>query len=331
MTDELARWAAGLAPGLRARAEAEAVATLRDALVAAALGERNAAPAPAPRPRSRLAGADDGGELLWAYCVLSASGPTPSGVTGVAADAAVERIEAAGLAALVSKVPAAEFGEEPLRENLNDLAWLERTARAHAVVLDQALATATIVPLRLCTLYETEDTVRQMLARERGAFAHALDYLSGREEWGVKLLIDPDLLAREAKAGSAEAASLEQNAETHGGGTGGAYMLGRRVEREVREAAARLAAQLAEEVDTRLADVALRAVRQPPQNRDLSRHEGEMILNAAYLVEAEAVAELRDRASALEAEHAALGARVQLTGPWPPYNFVPGGGTATIA
>jgi hypothetical protein len=48
-----------------------------------------------------------------------------------------------------------------------------------------------------------------------------------------------------------------------------------------------------------------------------------MLLNAAYLVETTRVDELRDAAAELEARHAPLGARVQLTGPWPPYNFVP--------
>ena len=65
--------------------------------------------------------------------------------------------------------------------------------------------------------------------------------------------------------------------------------------------------------------------RLPPQNRELSGHEGEMLLNAAYLVEAQRVADLRERAAELAERHAAVGARIELTGPWPPYNFVPDG------
>jgi hypothetical protein len=330
VTDELARWVAERAPELRARAETEAVAVMRDALVAAALGDRpprEAAPASASsreRPATRQEG-----QLFWAYCVLPTGSPYPTGLSGVDPAAPVERIQAGGLAALVSRVPRADFGEEPLRENLNDLAWLERAARAHEGVLDQSLSCATIVPLRLCTLYETEDSVREMLTRERDSFALALDFLAGREEWGVKVLIDPDLLAHEARAASGEAAALEQDMETREGG--GAYMLRRRLERHVRELSGALAAQVAERVHTRLEDWALDAVERPPQNRDLSKHEGEMVLNAAYLVAAERVGELRELVRTLEAEHSMFGARIELTGPWPPYNFVPGGGTETIA
>ena len=45
-----------------------------------------------------------------------------------------------------------------------------------------------------------------------------------------------------------------------------------------------------------------------------------MVLNAAYLVED--AAQLRARVAELQERHAALGARIDLTGPWPPYNFV---------
>jgi Gas vesicle synthesis protein GvpL/GvpF len=327
MSEELARWAAERAAQVRAKAEAEAVATLRDALVAAALGEP-----PLPRmrtPHRRDAVPAEAGELWWAYCVLRAGDPYPEGAAGIEQSRPVERVEAAGLAALVSRVPRAEFGEEPLRENLNDLGWLERVARAHEAVLDQTLGAATIVPLRICTLYESEERVRQMLTRERASLTAALDELTGREEWGVKVLVDPDLLAREARSRSEELRALE--AEVDARGDGGAYMLRRRLEREVRELADALAAELAEQVQSRLGVVALDGVTRSPQNPSLSGHEGSMVLNAAYLVDAERVDELRQLVVDLNAEYVALGARIELTGPWPPYNFVPGPPTSTLA
>ena len=80
-------------------------------------------------------------------------------------------------------------------------------------------------------------------------------------------------------------------------------MLGRRRDREVREQAAQLAARLAEDVHARLRADAVDAVIGRPQNRDLSGHEGEMLLNAAYLVDREAVGRLRERVAELEEAH----------------------------
>jgi hypothetical protein len=226
-------------------------------------------------------------------------------------------------------VPLAEFGAAPLRENLNDLAWLERVARAHEGVLDAALGQSTIVPLRLCTIYESQQSVREMLDREHDSLAQALEALTGRQEWGVKLIVDEDRLAEEARSRSTEAATLQDELGARTGG--GAYMLRRRLERHVREAVDAIGAELAEQLHAQLQDWAGDAVVLPPQNPELSGHEGRMLLNAAYLVDAERVTGLRELVADLEERHRALGARIELTGPWPPYNFVPGGGTAALA
>jgi hypothetical protein len=325
VTDELARWAGERAPDLLARAEAEAVAVLRDALVAAALPRRPHAPAPA---RQREQATPDRGDALWTYCVVRAGAPSPRELEGVE-QGSVERVEAGELAALVSRVPLADFGEEPLRRNLNDLPWLERVARAHEEVLERALQTTTIAPLRLCTIYESEAGVRAMLERESASFLDILGRLEGRQEWGVKLLLDPARMADEARARSPDADTLEaQLAEST---EGGAYMLRRRLERHLSEIVDSLTAEVARHVHARVQDWAVDAVTRPAQNRDLSGHEGEMVLNGAYLIEADRVEGLRELVGELESHHQALGARIELTGPWPPYNFVPSGGAGALA
>jgi Gas vesicle synthesis protein GvpL/GvpF len=328
VADDLDRWAARRAPDLIARAEAEAVAQLREALVEAALAERRRRAEPAPTPPAAPKPETPGGATaLWAYGVLRADASLPTKVPGVDPAHAVEAVRAGDLAALVSRVPLDEFGADPLRSNLNDLEWLERVARAHESVLEQALDRTPCVPLRLCTIYESEDSVRAMLDRERKAFSDALRHLARRQEWAVKLLVDDDKLKAAARTRSDEVARLEGEADEHT--EGGAYMLRRRIDRHVRERAATLATDTAEEIHARLQAIAIDAVTRPPQNRELSGHEGEMLLNGAYLVESDRVTGLRDLVAELERDYAALGARLELSGPWPPYNFVPGGtGTA---
>jgi hypothetical protein len=335
---ELQQWAAGRAPDLIARAEAEAVAALRDELVAAALRSRpGGAPdvppatrspeAPErPEPPAPAAPAPPGtGDLLWAYCVLrdGDGDAVPDDIEGIVARP-VERVAAAGLTTLISRVPAAQFASEPLTHNLNDLAWLERVARGHEAVLDAALTQSTIVPLRMCTIFEGEDGVREMLERRRDSLGVALDALEGRLEWAVKVLVDRERLMDAARPHGDDAEPAAP------AGEGGAYLQRRRSERGTREAASRLAAETAQQVHARLQDWAIDARTRPPQNPELSGHQGEMVLNAAYLVERARTDELRQIIAELEEHHRGLGARIELTGPWPPYNFVPAGDASAL-
>jgi hypothetical protein len=340
VTDELAGWAAGRAPRLRERAEAEAVRVLRDALVAAALREAgqaqvvppSASPAAvaqplAPAPVGQRA--TEAGELVWAYCVMRAGDAEPALPDGIHGTGPVERVEADGLAAVVSRVPDSEFGSDALQRNLNDMPWLERTAREHEAVLDAALLATTIVPLRMCTVYEDAESARRMLIREKDALADALGFLEGRLEWSVKVLAPSDALIEIASA-ELEPDDDDPQPASERRGEGGAYMLRRRRERLLRQRAQSIAADVAEQVHARLQDWAIDAVTRPAQNRELSGHDGEMLLNAAYLVERERSGELERLVAELEAHHRELGITIELTGPWPPYNFVPGGEAAGL-
>jgi len=252
--------------------------------------------------------------LIWAYGIVPAEAAPSVGASGVAGGA-VEVLTEGALSVLVSDVPGEDFDAEPLRANLNDLEWLARVAREHEAVLDEVVAQTTVVPLRLCTIFADRDAAGHMLERERAPLAEVLARLEGRQEWGVKLLVDGDRLA-------ATAAPASEPARGEGGGA--AYLARRRQERQAREEGRSVAAELVDEVDGALRAHAIAAVRLRPQNRELSGHTGDMLLNAAYLLDADQVDELRAIAAELQERHADRGAQIIVTGPWPPYNFAAG-------
>jgi gas vesicle protein GvpL/GvpF len=266
--------------------------------------------------------------LVWAYCVVEGDAAPPE-ATGVDGHHAVESVTAAGLTAFVSRVPKSEFSADALRKNLNDLDWLARVARAHEHVLETVMTATTIVPLRLCTLYESDDGVQRMLEDEQSALTAALAALARREEWAVKLLVDPAKVEKLAESRTAEAEGV--SAELDSSSAGGAYLIRRRLERQVREEAHALMASAADSLRAGLESCALDIVTRPAQNPELSGLRGRMILNAALLLDVHAVERLYALATAVEADHSSLGAQVVITGPWPPYNFVPGGDEVAVA
>jgi hypothetical protein len=77
-----------------------------------------------------------------------------------------------------------------------------------------------------------------------------------------------------------------------------------------------------EEVHAAIAEIARQARLNPVQRPEAHGREAEMLLNGAYLVEAERVGEFSQSVSQLQARWSPRGFAVELTGPWPPYNFV---------
>jgi Gas vesicle synthesis protein GvpL/GvpF len=322
--ERLRRWAAERAPELIERAEEEALAEvramLREALVEAALETRAKKPEAKTQPAARAPKeeppAPRSGEARWVYAVARQDATPPGGALTGVGDAPVRPVVEGGLAAIVSPVPLPEFGEEMLTESLNDLGWLEGVARAHPRVIDEAFERGPVVPLRLCTIYETDDGVRELLREDGRRFGELLEALDGREEWSVKLFVDPDRLEAEA-AGPSDDDPAEASL-----GAGGAYLAKRKADRTARQAADRLAGEIADEVHARLQDWASDATVGRPQNPELSGHSGQMLLNGAYLVESERSERFAQLVDELQERYSGLGARLEISGPWPPYNFI---------
>lgn len=316
----IAALAAALAPRLVAEAREEAIAEVRAELTGRLRAELTrrcdvelGIEAPTSRPLAESARREATGSYV--YGVVRSGVPLPRDLVAVDPAAPVRLVETRGLAALVSEVPLAEFDEESLRRNLNDVAWLEEKARAHERVLKAALAATAVVPLRLCTVFTGEEQVTEMLGREYGVLLDALERLTGRAEWGVKAFVTREAIELEALRRAARAEEEEASAAT-------TYMNRWRREARAREVAEEIADEWAREIHGALAAVAGEALLNPLQRPELSGHPGEMLLNGVYLIADEGVADFRSVARVLAERFDRRGVEIVVTGPWPAYNFV---------
>lgn len=224
------------------------------------------------------------------------------------ADGPVRTVTAGRLECLVSSVDLAEFGEDALRVNLEDLAWLERTARQHDDVVRAASRRTTTIPLRLATICADDAAAARRLADLGNRASAALDELEGRDEWGVKLFAveGPDVVDA-APGGRATPPS------------GVAYLQQRRQQLERRTARSEASAQDADDVYRKLEREAVRARRHRPQDQRLTGVAAPMLLNAAFLVDRHRAEEFRRAVDELAA--ARPPDAIVLTGPWPAYSF----------
>jgi hypothetical protein len=289
--------------------------------MAAGRGAGGTAPAAAGEPAETTSSPDRTGALgVYVYAVIAPDGGAV-GLGGGIGDAPVRIVESEpdGLRALVSDVPLDEFGDDALKRNLNDLSWVSATAVAHEAVVEAAMRGATLVPMRMCTIFLDEDAVREMLRREAAALGEALARLRGAHEWGLKVIADREAFAA-AIADEGDAQGSAQGG-LGGSGEGAGYFAALRLDRVAREEVAAALDERTREIHESIAALATDSRLRPPSNRELGGYEGDMVLNGAYLVPAARTDELRARAASLAERHGAAGLTVELTGPWPPYNF----------
>ena len=246
---------------------------------------------------------DDGPPSSTAWYVYGIVPPT------VAHDPPLELIAEGDVAALARVVPAEDFDEEALKQHLNERDWLERTAWDHERVLDNILTSSPVIPFRLCTIYESREHLRRFLAARRTVFARLLRELDDRVELGVKAYFDPTRFGGLPERDEAE--------------TGRDYLRRRQRERALVEEAATFKSECARASHERLMAASEDARANRPQSPELTGRTDEMLLNGAYLVR-RGDTRLREAVAELESVYGPRGVTYETTGPWPPYNFVPG-------
>jgi hypothetical protein len=220
----------------------------------------------------------------------------------------VRAVTAAGLTAAVEAVGLDQFGEEPLRHNLEDFDWLAATARAHDAVISTIARHGPIVPMRIATVFLDDGRVRELLETRRDQFVAALERVTARDELGVKAYADPKVLTGDIEpTDSGEKLS------------GTAYLMRRRRALASQDDAFRIAAAHAERIHAGLLKHAVDGKRKPASDRRLSGREGWTVLNGTYLVAKDEVDAFRAAVATIERN--TPGIELEITGPWPPYSF----------
>ncbi|MET9961704.1 GvpL/GvpF family gas vesicle protein [Streptomyces sp. NPDC006326] len=217
----------------------------------------------------------------------------------------------APLAFAVSHVPRNDFNENALKNHFEDLEWLENVARAHHDVVQALSAHATVLPLRMATVYQDDDRARRALAEQQPVLAARLARLTAHTEFGVKIYL------AHAGAPTDSGPAAEAGTDTPES-PGKAYLRRRRAQHNALEAMYGRAQEAAATIEATASRYATQRVRHPAQSGALTG-PAENVLNDAYLVPDEHAHLFR--AAIEEVAGDFDGVRVEVTGPWAPYSF----------
>jgi hypothetical protein len=212
----------------------------------------------------------------------------------------------AGVWLIVARAPLDRYAGDVIDARLADLDWVSRCAVAHDAVVEHFAQRHPVIPMKLFTLFGSDERAVTHVARTRRTLARLFARVAGREEWGVRLLLD-------------EARALAPDATPVTAASGTEFLARKKAAKDARQQV--VADALAEgdrlfDALTGLADESRR--RTPAVEGPTSR----MVLDAAFLVPRRAARRFRAAASDAARALAARGFALSVTGPWPPYHFV---------
>jgi len=253
----------------------------------------------------RHPGRGNGQNATYVFCILQSSRApalrgAPEGVPGTG-DLRVLPIDR-DIWAVVADAPLDRFAGDQLQKDLQDVEAVARHALAHATVVEFFFRRASVIPLKLFTLFSSDDVARAQFRARLARLRRLLSTLRGKEEWGVRVV-----------ASDVERESARTLA------SGRDYL---QVKKRLLDETAAPPASVVRTVNGALRSLGTvaaqtRKVSFPPPGKGRP-----YVAGASFLVHAKKRQSWKARIQKTTAALAGDGHRLELSGPWPPYHFV---------
>ena len=259
---------------------------------------------------------------FYVYCIAergaAAELPAESLPAAIEEGSKLEWVVSDDLAALSSPVPLASYSEESLAEHLSDPGWTASRAMRHETIAEYLAKRAGIVPLRFGTIFLERDGIERMLSDKGSELREILERLRGREEWGVNVFCDQTVLMSSITSVSPVLRDLVDRAAQ--ASPGQSYLMQKKIDAlKVDEARAALN-RIVDQIEKTLTEQSDDAKRLRVLKVEATEH-GELKAKFAFLIKRIDFDQFRDAAERLAQEHQPAGVRLELTGPWPAYDF----------
>jgi len=171
----------------------------------------------------------------------------------------------------------------------------------HGRVVSECFRTRTVLPFRFGTIFDSDEALRRAVKANRKTFMESVDRLRGKAEMHFKLVV---------KDGTLEEAVSELPK-----GVGGEYL------RKLREQASR---ERERQTKARALSMQVHKLFSPLEEDIICKRtdSGGMLIDFAHLIESHSVTKYQNRYDT--AMRHFKDCHVTITGPWPPYHFMPG-------
>lgn len=238
-------------------------------------------------------------------------------MTGIDNVNKLEAISLDNLSAVVSQVPLEEFGEDTLKENIQDVKWLEKHIRTYDEITRLLFEQTTFIPVRFGTIYLNKERVKQGISSYKEQVIKLIDKLKGKMELGVKFLLDHKKLQEVLSTNDLEAADLSSKIQCETPGK--AHFLKKKLEVLLEKKSNDWSSDISHNLLN-----SLKGISNDIQLLSLQPREGthKMFLNVACLLPQDKLNWFKEMLQNIISQEKFNCINCEIVGPWPPYSFV---------
>ena len=252
---------------------------------------------------------------LYVYCITKEP-PRLTNLTDLVDS--IDFLQFGNLYVTISYVDKDDFTQEILKKNLQNLEWVSKYVIIHEKVIETVMKDTPVIPSQFATVFIDKKNLEGFMEKHAGHLEEKLIYLEGKEEWGVKIYCDVEIL-RNVSNVSDRILLLEQ--EITLSSVGKAYLLKKKKTKILQELVDETISTYRTLFRDNLAGHSFDTKINELSKESLKERNDEMILNAAFLVGQSDVGNFITEVEILKKDYNSKGFNFECVGPWPPYNF----------
>jgi hypothetical protein len=261
---------------------------------------------------------NDGGEAIYLFCLAGSGHLSAIEGTGVDGRSPLFQWNLRDITAVLSMACVEEFSGPSGESRMEDLAWVGPRACHHEAVIEGVMRHSPVLPARFGTLFSSLESLKKLLTKHYDTISEFLDRVTDKEEWAVKGLLDRDK-ARErffSMILATDEADLSLSPGMH-------YFQEQRIQAEFEKELSSWLNVVLKRIASDIARHASDFSERRPLSQEVTGKDTDMVLNWAFLVPRNAMADFRAEIDRANSDQARQGLVFELSGPWPPYSFCP--------
>ncbi|MBI4473657.1 MAG: GvpL/GvpF family gas vesicle protein [Acidobacteria bacterium] len=219
--------------------------------------------------------------------------------------------------AVTSTVPAEDYCGPAAEERMRDVSWIGPRACKHEQVIERVMQQSPVLPVHLGTLFSSEGAVREFLRSRYFQISDFLDRVSGKEEWSIRVLLEP-ATAKRRLAHDSDARGVNCTAVT----PGTRYLQLREREVSAEGEMANWLARITEEIHSQISAFTEDSSDRPVLDVGDVLSGRRIVFNWSFLVSKHVLREFHERIHEINTKVHPHGLGLEAVGPWPPYSFI---------
>lgn len=257
----------------------------------------------------------DKGLLL--YCITNSYDIEVTNILGLDQLNKLYYIEHKEMYGIVSDLDLDKYGEEAMESRSEDIEWLTENAKKFMDIMLAVHEKTSIIPMKFMTIFNVEHRVKNIIEENYNIFISDFERMKGRQEYSVKIYCD-DKVFKKNFIGE-EIQKFEKSLV--GKPKGAAFFLKKKFDSELDNKVQNKICKIANSIAENIQEIVVDMKSNKLLAKEITNKEIPMILNCAFIIDINEVEKISICIEKIKNEYKKNGFSIEVSGPWPPYNF----------